>query len=222
MYKVDTSKEPCAAEVTEPIRHASREPVVRRVFDCLCSGLGLLLLSPVLCLILLAIKFGDGGPVFYFQERIGRYFRPFRLIKFRTMVVGADKSGLLTAPGDSRVTPVGHFLRRYKLDELPQLINVLKGDMQLVGPRPEVERYVQMFRPEYTTILQERPGITDRASLAYRHEDKFLPCNDTESLYVSQILPSKLRMAMCYQQRRSFLSDMKVLFVTVFGLAKNT
>ena len=220
MYKVDSSEESCAAEVRGPIRPANGQTDIYRVFECFCSGLGLFLLFPIICLILLAIKFDDGGPILYLQKRIGRNFRPFRLIKFRTMIVGAEKSGLLTTPDDLRVTRVGRFLRRYKLDELPQLLNVLKGDMQLVGARPEVDGYVRMFRSEYAIILQERPGITDPASLAYQHEDRFLPRDDAEIAYVSQVLPRKLRLSIDYQQRRTFLSDMQILVRTVFGLAR--
>jgi lipopolysaccharide/colanic/teichoic acid biosynthesis glycosyltransferase len=124
----------------------------------------------------LAVKCEDGGPVFYSQFRVGRGFHPFRLLKFRSMIVNADKAGLLTQPADARLTRVGQFLRKYKLDELPQLWNVLKGDMQLVGPRPEVARYVELFYEQYSPLLNESPGITDPASLAYRREEScFLP-----------------------------------------------
>ncbi len=180
--------------------------------------MGLFLLSPLFCVIALAIKFDDGGPVFYKQVRIGRNFRCFRVCKFRSMVTGADRDGLLTAPGDSRETRVGRWLRRYKLDEFPQLLNVLKGDMQLVGARPEVERYVQMFRSQYAVILQERPGITDPATLAYRREDDMLPVSGIEGEYVEKILPAKLKLSLDYQKRRTFLSDIGILAQTVLGL----
>jgi lipopolysaccharide/colanic/teichoic acid biosynthesis glycosyltransferase len=135
------------------------------------------------------------------------------------MIVGADRDGLLTAPMDNRVTRVGRFLRDYKLDELPQLINVLKGDMQFVGARPEVERYVEMFRVQYATILRERPGITDPAALVYRREDSILSSNNIEDQYIAQVLPHKLRLSMEYQRHRGFLSDMRILVRTVFGLS---
>jgi lipopolysaccharide/colanic/teichoic acid biosynthesis glycosyltransferase len=172
----------------------------------------------VLCTIAVAIKLDDGGPVLYEQVRVGRSFRRFRVCKFRSMVPDADRDGLLTAPGDSRLTRVGRWLRQYKLDELPQLFNVLKGDMQLVGARPEVERYVQMFRPQYAVILQERPGITDPATLAYRREEQIFSASRMEQQYVEEILPAKLKLSLDYQMRRSLLSDVRILLQTAFGL----
>jgi lipopolysaccharide/colanic/teichoic acid biosynthesis glycosyltransferase len=191
---------------------------LHRVFDVLCALTGLVLLLPLFCVIALAIKLDDGGAVFYQQVRIGRYFRLFRVCKFRSMVAGADHAGLLTSPADTRLTRVGRFLRRYKLDELPQLLNVLKGDMQLVGARPEVERYVQMFRSQYAEILQDRPGITDPATLAYRREEQILPAGQVEQQYVAEILPAKIKLSLGYQKQRTFLSDMRILLRTVFGL----
>lgn len=195
---------------------AYRAGLLNRIFDFLCSLVGLLALAPFLALIALAIKLDDGGSVLYSQERVGRNFRLFRLHKFRTMIAGADRHGLLTAPGDSRLTRVGVVMRRYKLDELPQLFNVLKGDMQLVGARPEVERYVQVFRPQYAIILQDRPGITDPATLAYRHEEQILSADRLEQQYVTEVLPAKLALSLEYQQRRRFLSDLTILFQTAF------
>ncbi|MGO9086146.1 MAG: sugar transferase [Candidatus Sulfotelmatobacter sp.] len=189
-----------------------------RTFDVFCAALGLLLLSPLFCAIAVAIKLGDGGPVFYKQIRVGRSFRSFRIWKFRSMVVDADRGGLLTAPEDSRLTRVGRWLRQYKLDELPQLFNVLKGDMQFVGARPEVERYVQMFRPQYAVILQERPGITDPATLAYRREEQIFSATRMEQQYVEEILPAKLKLSLDYQMRRNLLSDVRILFQTAIGL----
>ncbi len=189
-----------------------------RAFDVTCATAGLFFLSPLFCAIAVAIKFDDGGPVFYVQDRVGKNFRLFRVCKFRSMVTGAESGGLLTAPGDSRLTRMGRVLRRYKLDEIPQLFNVLTGDMQLVGARPEVERYVQMFRPQYAVILQERPGITDPASLTYRHEDQIFSAHGMEQQYAEEILPAKLRLSMDYQKRRSFLSDVGILLKTVFAL----
>lgn len=203
---------------------AERHPVLaslgsfHRVFDSLCAVVGLVCLSPLLILIAVAIKLDDGGPVFFSQDRIGRGFRPFRLWKFRSMLASADQGVLLTAPADSRITRIGQFLRRYKLDELPQLFNVLAGDMQLVGARPEVERYVQMFRLQYAVILQDRPGITDPASLAYRREDQILSADGIEQQYVREILPAKLQLSLDYQRRRSFLSDLGILVRTAVGL----
>jgi lipopolysaccharide/colanic/teichoic acid biosynthesis glycosyltransferase len=189
-----------------------------RVFDLVLCVIGLLFLWPVFCIIALAVKLDDNGPVFFTQRRVGKDFQRFSLIKFRTMIAGADRDGLLTAPMDRRVTRVGRFLREYKLDELPQLINILKGDMQFVGARPEVERYVEMFRVQYATLLQERPGITDPATLVYRREDRILSSNNIEEQYIAQVLPHKLRLSMEYQRHRRFLSDMRILVRTVLGL----
>lgn len=193
---------------------AHRTGALTRVLDSLCSLAGLLVFSPLLLVIAAAVKLEDGGPVFYSQDRIGKNFRGFRMHKFRTMVSGADRQGLLTCAGDTRLTRVGRVLRRYKLDELPQLLNVLQGDMQLVGPRPEVERYVQMFRPQYSILLQDRPGITDPASLAFRHENQILSADRLEQQYVCEVLPAKLALALAYQQKRTFFSDLAILFRT--------
>jgi len=206
------------ALVKESAPAAVRTGAWHRIFDVSCAAAGLLLLSPLFCAIAVAIKFDDGGPVFYTQDRIGKTFRRFRVCKFRTMVAGADHGGLLTVAGDARLTRVGRVLRHYKLDELPQLFNVLRGDMQLVGARPEVERYVEMFRPQYTAILQDRPGITDPATLAYRREDQALSACGTEQQYIHEILPAKLRLSLDYQKKRNFLSDVGILGRTVLGL----
>jgi lipopolysaccharide/colanic/teichoic acid biosynthesis glycosyltransferase len=180
------------------------------------AAIGLTLLSPLLGLIALAIKLDDGNAVFYAQPRVGKDFRPFPLLKFRSMAPGAERSGLLTAPGDGRLTRVGRFLRRYKLDELPQLLNVMKGEMQLVGPRPEVERYVCLFHADYSILLQDRPGITDPASISYRNEEKLFQAGRIEEQYVSQILPDKLRISLSYQQTRNFFSDLRIVLRTIF------
>jgi len=190
---------------------------VHRVFDVLCAAVGLIGLSPLFGLIAATIKLDDGGPVFFAQDRIGQDFRQFRVWKFRSMVTGADRGGLLTAAEDSRITRVGRFLRHYKLDELPQLFNVLAGDMQLVGARPEVDPYVQMFRPQYAVILRDRPGITDPATLAFRHEDQILSADRIEQQYVQEILPAKLKLSLDYQLRRNFLSDVGILLRTAFA-----
>lgn len=190
-----------------------------RVFNFISAAAGLVILTPVLLLIAIAIKWDDGGPVFYLQTRIGQNFQPFRLVKFRSMTVGADQSGLLTAPADQRVTRCGRWLRRSKLDELPQLWNVLRGEMQLVGPRPEVERYVEQFREEYSALLADPPGVTDPASLAFRREEQLFGPAEMERQYVSEILPRKLSLSLEYQRRRSFASDLGVLMKTIFGLA---
>jgi lipopolysaccharide/colanic/teichoic acid biosynthesis glycosyltransferase len=195
--------------------------MLRRVFDMGCAAAGVVLLSPLFFLIAIAIKLDDQGPVIYAQPRIGKGFRVFRLYKFRSMIPEADRTGLLTAPNDARLTRVGWFLRRHKLDELLQLINVLIGDMQLVGPRPEVGRYVEMFRSQYEQLLQDRPGITDPATLAYRREEEILLAERLEEQYVSQVLPEKLRLSLDYQRRRNFMTDLGMLFKTAAGLGNS-
>jgi lipopolysaccharide/colanic/teichoic acid biosynthesis glycosyltransferase len=193
---------------------------IHRWFDVFCAASGLVILSPLLAAIAVAIKLQDGGPVLYSQWRVGRNFKPFRLYKFRSMVPDADRrGGLLTAPQDHRLTPLGRVLRRYKLDELPQLLNVIKGDMQLVGARPEVDRYVRMFPEEYAAILRDRPGITDPASVAFRHEDQMFGTGDVEQEYIERILPAKLSTSLDYARRRDLVSDLGVILGTVFGAA---
>ena len=188
---------------------------LRRVFDMAFAIFGLCILSPLFCAIAIAIKMDDGGPIFYRQLRMGRRFRTFRIIKFRTMIENADRLGLLTTSVDIRITRIGNLLRRYKLDELPQLLNVLKGDMQFVGARPEVPKYVEMFRAEYEQILQERPGITDPASIAYRREGELLSTPNAEEQYITEILPAKLKLTLEYQGRRNLLSDLRLIFRTL-------
>lgn len=190
---------------------------INRPFDVLVASTLIVLLLPVFVLVALAIKFDDKGPVLYKQARVGRHFRLFQIYKFRSMLIGAEAKGLLTGPDDSRQTRVGRFLRRYKLDELPQLLNVLKGDMQLVGPRPEVVRYVSAFQSQYVEILQERPGLTDPASLAFRDEQQFFGSDAVEQQYLEQILPSKLKISLEYQKRRSPWTDFAVLVRTFFA-----
>jgi lipopolysaccharide/colanic/teichoic acid biosynthesis glycosyltransferase len=191
---------------------------MKRAFDTVCAAAGLILLSPLFAAVALAIKlYGGRGPIFYLQPRVGKNAREFLLVKFRTMVRGADRHGVLTAPEDPRVTVVGRFLRKHKLDEFPQLINVVKGDMRLVGPRPEVRRYVDMFRGEYDQLLQDPPGITDPASLVYRDEERMLKAEGLEELYVAQILPHKLRLSLAYSRRRTFISDLKIVLQTLRG-----
>ena len=217
MHQMSSESEISEAATRAPVW---RRGVATRLFDLACALGGLIFLAPLFGLIALAIKLDDGGAVFFVQNRVGRNFQQFRFYKFRSMAEGSGRADGVTAPGDSRITRIGAVLRRYKLDELPQLFNVLKGDMQLVGSRPEVERYVQMFRPQYAVILQERPGITDPASLAFRHEDRILNADRLEEQYVNEVLPAKLSLTLEYQQRRTFMSDLAILFRTVFRLAK--
>jgi lipopolysaccharide/colanic/teichoic acid biosynthesis glycosyltransferase len=190
----------------------------RRAFDIGCALAGLVLSAPLLAMIALAIKLDDGGPVLYCQCRIGKGLRKFRLVKFRSMYAGCGEDSLLTAPRDSRVTRVGKFLRRYKLDELPQFVNVLRGEMQLVGVRPQVARFVQIYPEEYKELLREPPGITGLASLCFRNEAEMFHEGLIEAQYIHKILPMKLQMSLNYSRTRTFRSDLEILVRTVLGL----
>jgi lipopolysaccharide/colanic/teichoic acid biosynthesis glycosyltransferase len=192
--------------------------VIKRAFDILFAGMGLVLLVPLLAIVALLIKLDSKGPVFFKQERIGRRFHPFHIYKFRTMRDDRSRErGLITVGADPRITQVGGFLRKTKLDELPQLINVLKGDMSFVGPRPEVPKYVQVFRRDYEDILRVRPGITDLASLKYRDEAFLLgKAENPEEEYLSHVLPDKIKLAKDYVQRSSLLFDVGLILKTMF------
>src|SRR5215204_1126576 len=183
--------------------------MMKRVFDVIMAAVGLLLLTPILLLVSLLIKLDSPGPVFFTQERMGRKFRPFRIYKLRTMVPDAPRlGGKITAGADPRITRIGRYLRWMKVDELPQLLNVLKGDMSVVGPRPEVRQYVELFRSDYEEILQVSPGITDLASMHYRHEAELLGRSENpEDRYVKEILPEKIKLAKEYLHRSSFFFD---------------
>ena len=191
----------------------------KRLFDLACSIAGLVLLGPVLLLIALLVKLSDRGPVLFRHERMGRGFRTFRLLKFRTMVTGADVIGpQVTSGSDPRVTKLGRLLRRTKLDELPQLLNVLLGDMSIVGPRPEVPKYVEMFRDRhYNAILTVRPGITDYAAIEFRDEESVLQrFTEPEEGYVHEVLPRKIELYERYLGEIGFLTDLKIIMRT-FG-----
>jgi len=194
--------------------------VTKRLFDIVVSSLGLVLLSPLMTGAALLIKLDSKGPIFFRQERIGKGFRAFYIFKFRTMVQDAPhKGGPLTAGDDPRVTRVGRFLRKAKIDELPQLINVLKGEMSLVGPRPEVRPYVELFPKDYEEILKVRPGITDLASLKYRDEAATLErAENPEDEYLRRVLPDKIRLAKEYINKASFSFDLKLILRTIFKL----
>jgi perosamine synthetase len=193
---------------------------VKRSFDFSVALLALLLLSPLLLLVALLIKLTSPGPVFFAQERVGRGFRRFKILKFRTMVPDAPRrGGQLTAGRDPRITPIGHVLRKTKLDELPQLVNVVKGDMSFVGPRPEVPRFVEMFRQDFEELLRVRPGITDLASIKYRHESEILGDSpDPEATYLREILPEKILLAKEYVSRASLWFDLRLIFATLLRL----
>lgn len=190
----------------------------KRIFDFLISFVGIVVLLPIFFLVGVLIKVSSPGPVLYTQERIGKRFHPFRIYKFRTMAPKAELGGSLTVGEDARITRVGRFLRHTKVDELPQLFNVLRGEMSLVGPRPEVRRYVEMFRGDYAEILSVRPGITDLASIKYRNEGEMLgQVHDPELLYVTSILPDKIRLAKAYLRQASFFTDLSILIKTLFS-----
>lgn len=192
----------------------------KRSFDILFSSIGLLACLPIFAVIAIIIKLDSRGPVFFRQERIGKGFEPFRIYKFRTMVADSPERGpLVTVAGDHRVTKVGGFLRKAKLDELPQLINVLKGDMSFVGPRPEVRKYVELFRGDYEKLLSVRPGITDPASLSYSQEEILLSSYDNwENEYTRRILPAKIKLSKAYVTNRSIREDIRLILRTIFRL----
>jgi lipopolysaccharide/colanic/teichoic acid biosynthesis glycosyltransferase len=191
--------------------------VTKRIFDIVVAALALVLLAPLLLLAALLVRISSRGPVLFRQERIGRGFRPFTIYKFRTMVADAPvHGGPITIAGDRRVTPIGRLLRKTKVDELPQLLNVLRGDMSFVGPRPEVRQYVELFSADYAEILRVPPGITDLASLKYRDEAELLAgAADPEAEYVRRVLPDKIRLAREYLERASFGFDLALILKTV-------
>jgi lipopolysaccharide/colanic/teichoic acid biosynthesis glycosyltransferase len=200
---------------------------MKRMFDFVVAAAGLLVLSPVMLLTAWLIKVESPGPIFFRQERVGKNFVSFRIYKFRTMMQEASSRGrLITVGNDARITRLGRFLRKTKIDELPQLINVLRGDMSLVGPRPEVPRYVEMFRRDYEEILRIRPGITDTASLKYQDEAEILGGDgNPEENYVQRILPDKIKLARDYVERSSFSYDLGLIFRTLpklFGFKART
>lgn len=187
-----------------------------RFFDILFSTLGIIVLLPIFIITYLLIILESKGGGFYLQNRVGKNGIDFELYKFRTMSVGADKKGLLTVGGsDARITRTGLYLRRFKIDELPQLFNVLKGDMTLVGPRPEVRKYVDLYTPEQRIILSVRPGITDYASIEYVDENRILGLAENPELaYINEILPEKIKLNLKFIQNRSIKEYFKVIFLT--------
>lgn len=196
---------------------------MKRIFDIVTSGLGLIVLSPLFLFLAFWIKYDSRGPVFYRQVRVGRNNKDFRLYKFRSMRSGADRQGLITIGGrDPRVTRAGYYIRKYKLDELPQLINVFVGDMSIVGPRPEVRRYVDLYTPEQMQVLTVRPGITDMASIRYRNENELLEqAEDPEKYYREVVMPDKLKINREYIERASFWFDIRLIFCTLQAIIKD-
>jgi lipopolysaccharide/colanic/teichoic acid biosynthesis glycosyltransferase len=197
--------------------------MLKRTFDIIASGCGLIVLSPLLLIIAIWIKCDSKGPVFYRQVRVGKNNKDFRIYKFRSMKIGADKAGLITVGGrDPRVTRSGYYIRKYKLDELAQLINVFVGDMSLVGPRPEVRKYVDMYTPEQMHVLDVRPGVTDLASIRYRNENELLEkAEDPDKYYIEVIMQDKLRINLEYVQNHSFWYDIKLIFGTFWAIVKD-
>ena len=194
--------------------------MMKRILDILVSLVGLICLFPLLLLAAVLIKLDSRGPIFFRQERIGMRFRPFQILKFRTMVQDSSTRGQsITVGDDPRITRMGWFLRKTKIDELPQLINVLRGEMTFVGPRPEVPQYVELFRQDYEEILKVRPGITDLASIKYRDEAALLAqAENPEEEYVTRVLPDKINLGKEYIRRSSVLFDLTLMFKTFLRL----
>lgn len=195
---------------------------MKRLFDIVASGLGLIVLSPLFLILAIWIKLDSKGPVFYKQVRVGRHNKDFRIFKFRSMRVGADKGSLVTIGGrDPRVTKSGYWIRKFKLDELPQLINVFIGDMSLVGPRPEVRHYVDYWTPEQMHILDVRPGITDPASIKFRNENELMEkAEDSEKYYIEVIMQEKINLYLEYVEKHNFFYDLGLIFKTFWVIVK--
>ena len=193
---------------------------MKRTFDIIASGCGLLVLSPLFIILAIWIKLDSRGPVFYKQIRVGQYNKDFMLYKFRSMRVGSDKKGLITVGNrDSRITRSGYFIRKYKLDEFPQLINVLIGDMSLVGPRPEVRKYVDLYTEEQLHVLDVKPGITDLASIRYRNENEILEkAVNPDEYYINVVMQDKLKINLEYVANHSFWYDISLIFKTFWAI----
>ena len=195
---------------------------MKRLFDIVDSGLGLIVLSPLFLILAIWIKLDSKGPVFYRQVRVGYKNKDFRIFKFRSMRVGADKGSLVTIGGrDPRVTKSGYWIRKFKLDELPQLINVFIGDMSLVGPRPEVRHYVDYWTPEQMHVLDVRPGITDPASIKFRNENELMEkAEDPEKYYIEVIMQEKIKLYLEYVEKHNFFYDLGLIFKTFWVIVK--
>jgi len=189
---------------------------VKRLFDILSSLIVLILLSPLLIIISLWIILDSKGGAFYKQERIGKNQKPFGLYKFRSMRPDSDKKGQITIGNDNRITKVGKFIRKYKIDELPQLFNILKGDMSVVGPRPEVKKYVDLYTDEQLKVLNVKPGLSDYASIEYFDEQTVLgKAKDPNKEYIEVVMPAKLKLNLKYIKDKSLLTDLKIIFKTL-------
>jgi lipopolysaccharide/colanic/teichoic acid biosynthesis glycosyltransferase len=191
--------------------------MLKRLFDIIFSFVGIVLLSPFFIIISILIILESKGGFFYLQERVGKDNINFKIIKFRTMKPGSDKKGLLTiGDKDNRVTKIGYFLRKYKLDELPQLINILKGDMSFVGPRPEVRKYVDLYNKNQMKVLTVKPGLTDYSSIEYINESEILKISDNpEKTYIEEVMPKKLELNLFYINNQSFKNDIKIILNTI-------
>lgn len=191
--------------------------MIKRIFDIVAAAAGIVLMAPMFVVVSALIKIDSTGPVFFRQQRVGKNFKLFTLYKFRSMIADAQKNSLLiTAKKDRRITRVGRVLRAAKIDELPQLINVLLGDMSIVGPRPEVPKYVELFRDRYREVLSVRPGLTDYASIQYRDEESVLAqFENPEAGYVETVLPEKIRLATNYIREQNMWIDIQVIIKTV-------
>jgi len=189
----------------------------KRLFDIFCSLIGLIILFIPFLIISIIISADSKGGVLYKQIRVGKDGVDFELLKFRSMATGSDKSGLLTVGGrDSRITKIGYSLRKYKIDELPQLFNVILGDMSLVGPRPEVRKYVELYTAEQKQVLSVKPGITDYASIEYRNENELLgKAENPEVVYINEIMPAKLKLNLKYIKEQGMVTDLKIIFNTI-------
>lgn len=194
--------------------------MLKRIFDIICSAAGIILLSPILLLLWLSVKLESKGPAIFKQVRVGRNNKDFRLFKFRSMYVNAESKGQLTVGmRDPRITRTGYYLRKYKLDELPQLFNVLNGDMSLVGPRPEVRKYVNYYTAEQMRVLTVRPGVTDYASIRFFNENELLDkAENPEQYYIDHIMPEKLRLNLEYLDQKGFFKDIGLIFKTLFKI----
>ena len=192
---------------------------IKRLFDIVVSFIGLIIILIPLIIVAILIKVDSKGPVLFLQKRVGRYGKPFYIYKFRTMVTDAEKLGSqITVGKDSRITKIGAFLRAYKIDELPQLLNVLKGDMSFVGPRPEVPKYVALYSEQEKKVLDIRPGITDLASIRYRDENDILgKVENPEEYYVNVIMKDKLNLNLEYIKKSNIIFDIKLIIKTIFG-----
>jgi lipopolysaccharide/colanic/teichoic acid biosynthesis glycosyltransferase len=218
----NTGSDACTLVVNNVLLGKRYQLLFKRGFDIFFSLIGLIILSPVFIIICLIILLDSRGPVFFRQIRVGRHGMPFKIYKFRTMTVNAEKEGRqITVGADKRITRAGRFLRYYKLDELPQLINVLLGEMSFVGPRPEVPRYVELYTEYQRQTLLVRPGITDYASIEFRNENSLLGrCDDPEMTYIKEIMPQKIELNIKYLLNISMATDFKLIFFTIIKIFK--